>query len=85
MSKWPKFVPWHDAESMRKTHLPQEAVRVFSRLKGNEATQAWITLLGALDGVDIQRGNVAQQRADAWNAAMASLGYTEIYERSDNG
>lgn len=76
--QWPESVPWHDAESIsecvtEELYAPFEDVEcravaareVFHRLDYS-GPKTW-------DQID-------QMRADAWNAAMRQLGYTEMHE-----
>lgn len=78
-TQWPESVPWHDADTIGDVHLLcGEVDRVFQNLRCRRKAQ--FALYSAFDAIPLGELVSVQKRADTWNAAMASLGYTEIYE-----
>lgn len=72
---WPEWVPWHTAESIRGATFVEECDSVFGPMRH----AAWDKITDHL----ILFGEAPynqHNRANAWNAAMRDLGYTEVME-----
>jgi hypothetical protein len=77
---WPESVPIHDAD----INLYDETRRVFG--DRGRFKDAWVAVCNCLSEHEESHGYTDDNReilnfkaADVWNAAMAQLGYTEIY------